>query len=175
MRPETIRVLRRRKVFDHTFAIAGLLITLAAIGVLVVLVGLLAYQGLTRIDWQFLTSFPSRRPANAGILSAWVGSVLVLVVTAGTAIPAGIGAGVYLEEYSRKSRFATLVEINISNLASVPSIIYGLMALGLFVYFFGFQRSILTAGLTLGCLILPIVIVATREALRSIPFAIREA
>jgi phosphate transport system permease protein len=134
----------------------------------------MAIKGLPRLDWDFFTSFPSRRAAQAGILSAWVGSTLVMLVTAFFAVPLGVAAGVYLEEYARKNWITDLIEINITNLAGVPSIVYGLLALGLFVYQFGFGQSILSAGLTLALLILPVVIVATREAIRSIPQVIRE-
>ncbi|MCK7497856.1 MAG: phosphate ABC transporter permease PstA [Comamonadaceae bacterium] len=119
----------------------------------------------------------SRRaaPSKAGILSAWVGSLLVMLVTACSAVPLGVAAGVYLEEYAPKNWLTAIIEINVTNLAGVPSIVYGLLALGLFVYQFGFGQSILSAGLTLALLILPIVIVATREALRADPGSIREA
>lgn len=169
------RLIRFRKRQDLLFNLVGLAGMLIGLLTLVVLLGDLAYDGLTRIDWQFLTSYPSRRAANAGILPAWVGSLLVTLVTLLAAVPLGIAAAVYLEEYAPKNHFTTLVEINIANLAGVPSIIYGLMALGLLVYGLGLARSILVGGLTLALLVLPIVIVATREALRSIPIAIREA
>ena len=106
---------------------------------------------------------------------AWVGSFLVLLVTASAAVPLGIAAGIYLEEYAGKNWLTDIIEINIANLAGVPSIVYGLLALGLFVYFFKFGESILTGGLTLALLILPMVIMATREAIRAIPNSIREA
>ena len=160
---------------DRWFQVFGVACTLVGVATLCALLGNLLLDGLVRIDWGFLTSFPSRRAAQAGILSALVGTLLVMLVTAAVAVPLGIAAGVYLEEYALKNRLTAIVEVNIANLAGVPSIIYGLMALGVFVYAFGFGHSILTAGLTLGCLILPIVIVATREALRTIPRAIREA
>ena len=134
----------------------------------------MAVNGLPRLDWDFLTSFPSRRASQAGILSAWVGSTLVMLATAFFAVPLGVAAGIYLEEYARKNWVTDLIEINITNLAGVPSIVYGLLALGLFVYQFGLGQSILSAGLTLALLILPVVIVATREAIRAIPQAIRE-
>lgn len=169
------RLIRYRKRQDRLFQIAGLLCTLVGIVTLAMLLIDLARDGLTRIDWAFLTSFPSRRAERAGILSAWVGSLLILLVTFLTAVPLGVAAAVYLEEYGRKSRLAALVEINIANLAGVPSIIYGLMALGVLVYGLGLGRSILAGGLTLAALVLPIVIMTTREALRSIPTAIREA
>jgi phosphate transport system permease protein len=123
----------------------------------------------------FFNSMPSRDAERAGIKSAFVGSILVVSVTMLLAVPLGVGAGLYLEEYGRKNWLTALIEINIANLAGVPSIIWGLMALGLFVYQFGWGRSIRTAGLTLGLLVLPIVIMATREAVRSIPLNIREA
>jgi phosphate transport system permease protein len=135
----------------------------------------MAISGVPRLSGDFFTSFPSRRAANAGILSALVGSMLVMAVTAVVAVPLGIAGAVYLEEYAAKNWFTDVIEINITNLAGVPSIIYGLLALGLFVYTFGLGQSILTAGLTLALLILPIVITTTREALRSIPQHVREA
>ena len=160
---------------DQVFNVVGLLATLVGIVTLGILLVDLAIDGLGRINWQFLTSFPSRFAARAGILSAIVGSVLIMVVTLLAAVPLGVAAAVYLEEYARKNWLTTLIEINIANLAGVPSIIYGLMALGLLVYYAGLGESILAAGLTLAFLILPIVIVATREALRAIPTGIREA
>ncbi|HEY0007598.1 MAG TPA: phosphate ABC transporter permease PstA [Tepidisphaeraceae bacterium] len=123
----------------------------------------------------FFNSFPSRDPKEAGILSAWVGTLLIMFVTMIVAIPLGVASGIYLEEYATKNRFTALIEVNIANLAGVPSIIWGLLALGLFVYVLGTGRSVQTAGLTLGLLVLPIVIISTREAIRSIPGTIREA
>jgi len=171
----TEQVIRRGKMRDGLFYALGLGLTILCLGVLGVLVFNLVWEGLPRIDWNFMTSFPSRRAEKAGILSAWVGSALIMLVTASTAIPLGVAAGVYLEEYARKNWFTNLIEINIANLAGVPSIIYGLMALGLLVYQFKFGQSILTGGVTLAFLILPIVIVATRESLRAIPQFMREA
>jgi phosphate transport system permease protein len=131
-------------------------------------------DGWSRLNPQFFLEFPSRRAGQAGILSAWVGTTLVMLVTAVVAVPLGVGAGIYLEEYAAKNWVTDVIEINITNLAGVPSIVYGLLALGLFVYAFGLGQSILTAGLTLALLILPVVIVATREAIRGIPGVIRE-
>lgn len=175
MDPKTAKIVARRKREDRLFNLLGIFCTLVGICTLILLLGDLLVTGLSRIDWQFLTSFPSRKAERAGILSSWVGSLLVMCVTAATAVPLGIAAGVYMEEYGRKGRLNTFIEINIANLAGVPSIIYGLMALGIFVYFFGLGQSILAGGLTLAVLILPIIIVATREALRTIPVQIREA
>lgn len=171
----TEKIIARGRRNDRIFQVVGVSLTALCLAVLGVLVLDLCIKGLPRVDWQFLTSFPSRRAAKAGVLSAWVGSILVMLVTALSAIPLGVAAGVYLEEYARKNWFTNLIEINIANLAGVPSIIYGLMALGLLVYQFKLGQSVLTAGLTLGFLILPVVIVATREALRAIPQYMREA
>lgn len=162
------------KRWDMLFGLLGILALMIALMTFTALFADMAIKGVGRIDWDFLTSFPSRRAANAGILSAWVGSVLVMLVTACAAVPLGVAAGIYLEEYAPKNWVTDIIEINVSNLAGVPSIIYGLLALGLFVYTFGLGQSILTAGLTLALLILPVVIVATREAIRSIPQIIRE-
>jgi phosphate transport system permease protein len=169
------RIIARRRRQDRLFQVLGVVCTLVGVVTLSALLYDLAADGLRRIDWQFLTSFPSRFPARAGIHSAWVGTLLIMLVTALTAVPLGVAAGVYLEEYARRNWLTRLIEINISNLAGVPSIIYGLMALGLLVYQLGLGQSILAGGITLAFLILPIVIVATREALRAIPQGMREA
>lgn len=168
------RIIAKRKRQDFIFNIVGIVCTLIGILTLGALLADLLIDGLPRLNLRFLTSFPSRFAERAGILSSWVGTLLVMVVTAFTAVPIGVAAGVYLEEYARKNWLTNLIEINIANLAGVPSIIYGLMALGLLVYKFGLGQSVLTGGLTLAFLILPIVIVATREALRTIPQGIRE-
>lgn len=176
VRTEQIRALiGAAKRWDHFFALLGLLAMMVCILTLVALFAEMVIEGLPRLSGDFFTNFPSRRAGQAGILSAWVGSILVMLVTALFAVPVGIASAIYLEEYARKNWFTDIIEINIANLAGVPSIVYGLLALGLFVYTFGFGQSILSAGLTLALLILPIVIVATREALRSIPKHIREA
>jgi len=157
------------------FAAVGLFCTMIAVLTLVAAFVDLLIDGMPRLTWDFLTSFPSRKATQAGILSAWVGSALVMLVTMFSAVPLGVGAAVYLEEYAKKNWLTDIIEINVTNLAGVPSIVYGLLALGLFVYQFGFGQSILSAGLTLALLILPIVIVATREALRAVPGHMREA
>jgi phosphate transport system permease protein len=169
------RQLAGRRRGDRLFAFAGLATMVAASLVLLALLGQLVFDGIGRVSWQFLTSYPSRFASEAGILSAWVGTVLVMLLTAMTAIPLGVGAAIYLEEYAPKNWLTDLIEINIANLAGVPSIVYGLMALGLLVYEFHLGQSFLTAGLTLAMLILPMVIIATREALRAVPPQIREA
>jgi phosphate transport system permease protein len=165
----------RRKRWDRVFAVVGLLATMVGVIVIAALLAKLMIDGLPRLSWDFFTSFPSRRAGQAGILSAWVGTLLVMSVTAVVGVTLGVAAGTYLEEYAPKNRLTSLIEINVTNLAGVPSIVYGLLALGLFVYGLGFGRSILSAGLTLALLILPIIIVATREAIRSVPHTVREA
>ena len=167
-------LITRHKRWDIIFAFVGL--AALAIGALtfMALAVDMAIDGAPRLNWEFFSNFPSRRPEHAGILSAWIGTTLVMVVTAAAAVPVGVAAAVYLEEYAAKNWFSAIIEINITNLAGVPSIVYGLLALGLFVYAFGLGQSIVSAGLTLSLLILPVVIVATREAIRSIPAAIRE-
>jgi phosphate transport system permease protein len=167
-------MIAAHKRWDLMFGVLGILALMIGLMTFVALFADMTIHGFGRIDLDFLTSFPSRRAANAGILSAWVGSVLVMLVTACAAVPMGVAAGVYLEEYAPKNWLTDVIEINVTNLAGVPSIIYGLLALGLFVYTFGLGQSILTAGLTLALLILPVVIVATREAIRAIPQMIRE-
>jgi phosphate transport system permease protein len=164
-----------RKQLDKVFIAIGLALLFGCLGILAILFFDLVKDGSSRFGWDFFTSFPSRKAENAGILSAAVGTMLIMVVTALVALPVGVAAAIYLEEYAPKNWFTGIIEINVTNLAGVPSIIYGLLALGLFVYQFNFGQSVLTAGLTLGLLILPIVIVATRESLRAVPKAIREA
>ena len=167
-------IIKSHKRWDIIFGLVGVAVIALAILTLVTLFAQMVIDGAPRISSEFFTSFPSRKAGQAGILSAWVGSFFVMIVTALFAIPVGIASAIYLEEYARKNWFTDVIEINISNLAGVPSIVYGLLALGLFVYTFGFGQSILSAGLTLALLILPIVIVTTREALRAIPQMIRE-
>lgn len=168
-------LIAKHKRFDYLFTACGILALAVGVLTLAALLINMAIEGVPRLNSEFFTSFPSRKAENAGILSAWVGSMLVMLVTALAAIPLGIASAVYLEEYARKNWVTGIIEINISNLAGVPSIVYGLLALGVFVYAFGFGQSILSAGLTLALLILPVIIVATREAIRSIPVGIREA
>jgi phosphate transport system permease protein len=171
----TRALIARRKRWDYIFAIVGLISMLTGVFVLLLLFIDMFIQGAPRLNAEFFTSFPSRRAANAGILSAWIGTTLVMLVTAFAAVPLGVAAGVYLEEYARRNWITAMLEINVTNLAGVPSIVYGLLALGLFVHTLELGQSIAAAGLTLALLILPIVIVATREALRAVPASIREA
>ncbi len=167
-------IIARHKLWDLMFMVTGVIVLMVAILTFMALFSQLLIVGMPRLSADFFTFFPSRRPESAGILSAWVGTTLVMLVTAMAAVPMGIGAGIYLEEYASKNLITEIIEVNVTNLAGVPSIIYGLLALSLFVHQLGFGQSILSAGLALALLILPIVIVATREAIRAIPIAIRE-
>jgi phosphate transport system permease protein len=168
-------LVQSKKNSDLVFNIIGLLLLFFAIMTLTILIIDLAVTGYPKITQHFFSNFPSRFHEKAGILSALVGSLCVITVTAIMAIPLGIAAGIYLEEYAPKNFITTIIEISISNLAGIPSITFGLMSLGIFVYQFKLGQSILTAGLTLGLLILPIIIVTTREALRTIPYSLHEA
>jgi phosphate transport system permease protein len=167
--------LRRRLRAEFVFSLLGLAAIAFALLMLSLLFLDLAWHGFPRLTWDFFWNFPSRRASQAGILSAWVGSLLVILVTALFAVILGVSSGIYLEEYAPKNWLTNIIEINVNNLAGVPSIVYGLLALGLFVYGIGTGRSILTAGLTLALLILPIIIVATRESIRAVPQGLREA
>ncbi len=159
---------------DIAFKYFGLTCTLFGMFILVLLLYDVASRGFHRISWEFITNLPSRRAASAGIYTAWVGTLWIMGVTAIIAFPIGISAGLYLEEYNKKGWFADFLEINIANLAGVPSIIYGLLGLEIFARFLHFGQSILTGACTLALLILPIIIVSTREALKSVPYSIRE-
>ncbi|GAB3241278.1 phosphate ABC transporter permease PstA [Hymenobacter seoulensis] len=157
------------------FQALGLGTTLLGLGLLAIFLLGILQDGLGRLSPAFFTSLPSRFPAKAGIYTALLGTLWILGLTAVVAIPVGVGAGIYLEEYARKSRWAYGLEINISNLAGVPSIIYGLMGLDIFVRLLHWGESVLTAAVTLALLILPVIIVATREALRAVPSSYRDA
>ncbi len=172
---QTRALIKAHKRRDLTFAALGLAALVLAFVTFVALFTDMVVDGWARLNLEFFSNYASRRPEQAGILAAWVGTLTVMVVTALVAVPLGVASGIYLEEYAAKNWLTALIEININNLAGVPSIVYGLLALGLFVHAFGLGASVQTAGLTLGLLILPIVIVATREAIRAVPAAIREA
>jgi phosphate transport system permease protein len=154
---------------------AGLGATLLGLGVLAALLFDIFSDGFGRISWDFITSFPSRRAENAGIYAALIGTLWVTTLTAMLAVPVGIGAAIYLEEYGGRGRWSRIVEINIANLAGVPSVIYGLLGLGLFVRTLALGRSVIAGAATLALLALPVVILSSREALRAVSPALREA
>lgn len=169
--------LSKRYTVDNIFQFLTWLSVGMAILVLIVLIASVLVDGADRLSWQFLTNFPSRKPEIAGIKSALIGSLWLLAITAIIAFPIGVGAGIFLEEFAPDNWYSRLVEINISNLAAVPSIIYGLLGLQVFVRIMApitAGRSLLAGALTLALLILPIIIVATREALRSVPGSLRQ-
>ena len=170
--PQGQRVLRH--LGDRVLGGVGLLVMLLALAALAALLYDILHDGLSRISWQFITSYPSRNANPAGILAALVGSIYVVGLTAAIAVPLGVGAAIHLEEYGGRGRLSRLIEVNIANLAGVPSIIYGLLGLGLFVRAMGFGRSVLAGAATLALLVLPVVILSTREALRTVPKSIRE-
>ena len=163
-----------RRAGDMLLTSFGLLATLLALTALGVLLYDVFSDGAARLSWSFLTSYPSRRAEDAGIFPALIGSLYVISLTAAIAIPVGVAAAIHLEEYGGRGRMSRLIEINIANLAGVPSIIYGLLGLGLFVRLLGMGRSVLAGACTLGLLVLPVVILSTREALRAVPKSLRE-
>jgi phosphate transport system permease protein len=163
-----------RHLLDRAFAILGLLGLLASLTALAALLADIMADGLPRLSWQFLTSYPSRRASAAGVFPALIGSLWVIGLTALMAVPVGVAAAVYLEEYGAKGRLGRIIEINIANLAGVPSIVYGLLGLGLFVRAMALGRSVVAGAATLALLVLPVVILSTREALRAVPKSLRE-
>lgn len=169
---------KRERILDRTLRWVGLGATLFGLLVLAVLLIDVGLDGLGRLSWEFLTSYPSRRPDQAGILSPLVGSVWLLVLTALIAFPLGVGAAIYLEEYAGRTKWSRWVEVNVANLAAVPSIVYGLLGLEIFVralFPVTNGRSVLSGALTMSLLVLPIIILAAREAIHSVPTSIREA
>ena len=171
-RPHGASLWRRR--LDVLFQVVALIVLVLALASLCALIADVWRDGAGRLSVDFLTGFPSRRASQAGIYHAITGSVFVILLTAVLAVPVGVAAAIYLEEYGTRSAVAKLIEINISNLAAVPSIIYGLLGLGLFVRAMGMGRSVLAGASTLALLVLPVVILSTREALRAVPKSIRE-
>ena len=167
--------LRINRFIDKGFQYVGIFATLFGLVMLAIFLFNILGDGLSRIDWEFLTNLPSRRASKAGILTAWVGTVWIMILTALIAIPLGVSAGIYLQEYGKKNKLATIIEVNISNLAGVPSIIYGLLGLEIFVRLMNMGSSLLAGACTLSLLILPVIIVATREAMKAVPNSLREA
>ncbi len=167
--------IKKNRLKDQAFKFWGIFCTLIGLVLLVIFIGDILISGLGRINWDFITSLPSRKAENSGILTALMGSIWILLLTTVIAFPIGVGAGIYLEEYAKKNRLSALLEINISNLAGVPSIIYGLLGLEVFVRIMSLGPSVLAGSLTLSLLILPIVIVATREAIKAVPKSIKDA
>lgn len=159
-------------------ALAGLcgLMSLAGVGVLFVLLARVWLEGSPWLSLRFLQNFPSvLSPEDAGIRSALYGSIWLISITAVVSVPVGIGAAIYLEEYAPPTRLTRFIHTNIANLAGVPSIVYGILGLAIFVRWARLERSVLAGALTLSLLILPVIIIATREALAAVPQSIRHA
>ena len=163
-----------RKHADLLFQLISLLTLILALAALATLVFDIFSDGARRVSWTFLTTFPSRNAEQAGVYHALMGSIWVIGLTAALALPVGVAAAIYLEEYGTRSKVARFIELNIANLAAVPSIIYGLLGLGLFVRLMGMGQSVIAGAATLALLALPVVILSTREALRTVPSSIRE-
>jgi phosphate transport system permease protein len=166
---------RRRRLYGTLFAWLCAAATLVGVVALAVLLIDVLIDGLARLDWAFISSFASRFPERAGVRAALAGSIWLLVLTAITAFPVSVAAAVYLEEYAEKSWFTKAIQTNIANLAGVPSIVYGILGLALFVRALGFDRSVLSGALTLSLLVMPVIIMASQEAIRAVPQTIREA
>lgn len=165
----------RRRLSGRLFLGLSAAATLLGIAMLAVLLIDVLADGLPALSWRFLTSYPSRFPAQAGVRAALLGTLWMIALTALFAFPIGVGAAIYLEEYATDNWFSRLIKLNISNLAGVPSIVYGLLGLGLFVRSMGLGRSLLAGALTMALLVLPLVIVASREAIGAVPDSLREA
>ena len=171
---EFARLKRRREIKGKVFyglCLGAVLVSLSMLGILLFQLG---SDGYSRVNWSFLTSFPSRHPEKAGIYAALLGSIYVVGIGAIVSFVLGVAAAVYLEEYAQRSKFAQVARINIANLAGVPSIVYGLLGLEIFVRMMELDRSVLAGGLTLALLVLPIIIVASSEAIRAVPSSLRE-
>lgn len=162
---------RKAQLFKY-FCIA---VTGSAVALLAVLIYQVSILGFPWLDAQFLSSFPSRFPEKAGIKSALVGTLWLVTLTASMAIPIGVLAAVYLEEYAKPNRITEFININIANLAGVPSIVYGILGLAIFVRFFALERSVLSGAMTMSLLILPVIIIAAKEAIRAVPSSLRQA
>jgi phosphate transport system permease protein len=163
------------RIKDKIFSVTGIFSTFLGLVLLIIFIGDIILEGIHRIDWDFLTGLPSRKPERAGIFTAMMGTIWVLMLTAIISFPIGVAAGIYLEEYGNKGRLSKILEVNISNLAGVPSIIYGLLGLEIFARLFGLGSSVLAGSMTLSLLILPIIIVATRESIKAVPQSLRDA
>jgi len=172
---EIQRMLTGSQWREQFFKVTALLMLSIALLTLAVLLIDAFVDGVGRLRWSFLTNFPSRKPEQAGILSALVGTVYMMILTGIFALPVGVGAAIYLEEYAKRHWLSRVIELNIANLAGVPSIIYGLLGLEVFVRAMAFDRSLLSGSLTMALLILPIIIISSREAIRAVPPSIREA
>ena len=168
------RLPNRKRFGTAVYALLVLSVLVGIVG-LVTLIAQVLVQGAGWLSLDFITNFPSRFPARAGVWAALWGTVWIMGITFLFAVPVGVGAAVYLEEYAPKNRLTRLIELNIANLAGVPSIVYGLLGLAVFISLLSLGRTVLTGGLTMGLLVMPIVIISSREAIRAVPSTYREA
>jgi phosphate transport system permease protein len=166
--------LRKRRLKNKIFHILFMACTFFGVAFLILLMSQILSTGLKGLSWKFITSFPSRKASEAGILPAILGSLWLVATTALISVPLGVGTAIYLEEYVNKSRLYKILQINIANLAGIPSIIYGLLGLSVFVKILNMHRSILAGALTLSLLVLPIIIIATQEAIKAVPDTLRQ-
>ncbi len=170
-RRHAVRVLR-----DRIFVIGFVLAVVVGILGLAALLADVLIDGLPFLNWHFLTSYASRKPLESGILAPLAGTIWIVGMTALLTIPIGVGTAIYLEEFASKNRFNRLIELNIANLAGVPSVIYGLLGLAVFVQFlFNGSRNVTAGALTMTLLILPIVVIASQEAIKAVPSSYRDA
>lgn len=167
--------LTRRRRLDVVFRIACRLMLFTSVTLLALLLYDVFHHGFAWVDWQFLQSFSSRHPEKAGVEAAIAGSLWLVGLTAVIAIPVGVASAVYLEEYARQNRLSRFIEVNIANLAGVPSIVYGMLGLAVFVRLLALDRSLLAGALTLSLLVLPVIILSSREAIRAVPRSLRQA
>ena len=166
--------LKKRHQISAAFKLFCLSVTCFAVAILGILILEVTLLGLPWLNFDFLTRFPSRFPEKAGILAGLAGTLWLVTLTAAIAIPIGVLAAVYLEEYAKPGRVSTFITINIANLAGVPSIVYGIIGLAIFVRFFGLDRSVLAGAMTMSLLILPVIIIASREAIKAVPSSLRQ-
>ena len=169
------RNLAKRHLKAKMFSIFCGAVTWSSVLLLAVLLFQVSVDGFRWLDWQFIDSFPSRFPERAGIKSALVGTIWLIALVALISIPIGVSAALYLEEFAKQGRISRLVEVNIANLAGVPSIVYGILGLAIFVRFLALERSLVSGALTMSLLILPVIIIASREAIKTVPVSIRYA
>ena len=169
------RNLAKRHLKAKMFSIFCGAVTWSSVLLLAVLLFQVSVDGFRWLDWQFIDSFPSRFPERAGIKSALVGTIWLIALVALISIPIGVSAALYLEEFAKQGRISRLVEVNIANLAGVPTIVYGILGLAIFVRFLALERSLVSGALTMSLLILPVIIIASREAIKTVPVSIRYA
>ncbi|KKB37287.1 phosphate ABC transporter permease PstA [Bacillus thermotolerans] len=172
---EVVKKIPTRLVKNNIYKTVFLLATVVTSLVLIVLLARIVSQGAPYLSWDFFQNFASRRPEQAGIKAAIIGTIWMMAVVIPVSLILGVGTAIYLEEYAKRNRFTSFIQMNISNLAGVPSVVFGLLGLTIFVRMFFFGNSVLAAGLTMSLLILPVIIVAAQEAIRAVPNELREA